>query len=279
MCPAALAGYANWPYPDMRASAWRQSLVETAGSIRRVLAAPGKPREGGHSRAGCPGARGIPAPAAIAPTRRRRAHGGGGVRWPSPPGSPDVLPGRQRDPPSARPGDTQAQPPDRASGQHTRRTQEQSCDDTQGAVAVTGNRIIRGAVALAACTVTAIAAMVSYSDIYHLGRDHGQDERVARLVPLSLAGLIVAACLALLHETRNGRTTPLLPKVMLRLGFTGMAGADTASSARYWLLGAAIGALAGGGVRRNGGDGHDVRAPLPSTPEPSRPGAAHGRAR
>ena len=43
------------------------------------------------------------------------------------------------------------------------------------------------------CAVAAFAAVVSYSHIYGLGRVHGQDGTAARLLPLSVDGLILAA--------------------------------------------------------------------------------------
>ena len=70
---------------------------------------------------------------------------------------------------------------------------------------MTGDRVIRFATAAVVCAVAAFAAVVSYSHIYGLGRDHGQDGTAARLLPLSVDGLILAASLVLLHEARNDR--------------------------------------------------------------------------
>ncbi len=53
--------------------------------------------------------------------------------------------------------------------------------------------------------------MVSYSDIYGLGRVHGQDGTAARMLPLSVDGLILTASLVLLHEARNDRDAPGRP--------------------------------------------------------------------
>jgi hypothetical protein len=73
---------------------------------------------------------------------------------------------------------------------------------------VSGNRVICFATAAVVCAVAAFAAVVSYSHIYGLGRAHGQDGTAARLLPLSVDGLILAALLVLLHEARNGRDAP-----------------------------------------------------------------------
>jgi Protein of unknown function (DUF2637) len=103
---------------------------------------------------------------------------------------------------------------------------------------VSGDRIIRFAMAAVVCAVAAFAAVVSYSHIYGLGRAHGQDGTAARLLPLSVDGLILAASLVLLHEARNGRDAPGLARLMLWLGIA----ANIAYGAGYGLLGAVISA-------------------------------------
>ena len=61
---------------------------------------------------------------------------------------------------------------------------------------MTGDRAIRAAAAAVVTAVAAFAAVVSYSHVYDLGRLHGQSGTAARLLPLSVDGLIVAASLA-----------------------------------------------------------------------------------
>jgi hypothetical protein len=107
---------------------------------------------------------------------------------------------------------------------------------------VTGNRMIRGAAAVALCMTAGFAAVVSYAGTCALGRDHGLDAAAARMLPLTPDALIVAASLVLVHEARNGRAVPALARVMLWLGITAMAGADIASGSRYGLLGVVIAA-------------------------------------
>jgi hypothetical protein len=58
---------------------------------------------------------------------------------------------------------------------------------------VSGDRFIRFATAAVVCAVAGFATVVSYSHIYGLGRAHGQDGTAARLLPLSVDGLILAA--------------------------------------------------------------------------------------
>jgi uncharacterized protein DUF2637 len=141
---------------------------------------------------------------------------------------------------------------------------------------VSGDRVIRFATAAAVCAVAAFAAVVSYSHIYGLGRVHGQDGTAARLLPLSVDGLILAASLVLLHEARNDRDAPGLARFMLWLGIAATIGANIAYGAGYGLLGALISAwpavafigsveIAMQQVRRS-------RAPRPATSVPEVPG-------
>ena len=107
---------------------------------------------------------------------------------------------------------------------------------------MTGDRVIRFTTAAVVCAVAAFAAVVSYSHIYGLGRAHGQDGTAARLLPLSVDGLILAASLVLLHEARNDRDAPGLARLMLWLGIAATIGANIAYGAGYGLLGALISA-------------------------------------
>ena len=101
---------------------------------------------------------------------------------------------------------------------------------------------IRVMTTFAVLVVAGIAAVVSYSHIYGLGRAHGQDGTAARLLPVSVDGLILAASLVLLHEARNGRAAPRLARFMLWLGIGATIGANIAYGAGYGLLGALISA-------------------------------------
>jgi hypothetical protein len=114
--------------------------------------------------------------------------------------------------------------------------------DTTRGEPVSGDRVIHFATAAVVCAVAGFAAVVSYSHIYGLGRAHGQDGMAARLLPLSVDGLILAASLVLLHEARNGRDAPGLARFMLWLGIGATIGANIAYGAGYGLLGAVISA-------------------------------------
>jgi hypothetical protein len=107
---------------------------------------------------------------------------------------------------------------------------------------VTGDRVIRLATAAVVGAVAAFAAVVSYTHIYGLGRARGQDGTAARLLPLSVDGLILAASLVLLHEARNDRDAPQLARFTLWLGIAATIGANLAYGAVSGLLGAVISA-------------------------------------
>jgi hypothetical protein len=102
-----------------------------------------------------------------------------------------------------------------------------------------GDKVIRGLTAAAVLAVAAIAAVVSYSHIFELGRIHGQDGTAARLLPLSVDGLIASASLVMLHAARKGirptREGKLRwvswPRAMLALG----VGATVAANVEYGL--------------------------------------------
>lgn len=92
--------------------------------------------------------------------------------------------------------------------------------------------------------VAAFAAVVSYSHIYDLGRSHGQFGLAARLLPLSVDGLILAASLVLLHQARwdgaERSSVTSLARWMLGLGVAATVGANVAYGAAYGPLGAVL---------------------------------------
>jgi Protein of unknown function (DUF2637) len=107
---------------------------------------------------------------------------------------------------------------------------------------VTGDRALRASAAIVVLAVAAFAAVVSYSHIYDLGSAHGQAGVAARLLPLSVDGLILAASLVMLLEARAARTAPTLARVMLGLGVAATVAANVGFGAADGLIGAAISA-------------------------------------
>jgi hypothetical protein len=103
-----------------------------------------------------------------------------------------------------------------------------------------GDKLIRAATALVVITVALFAAIVSYSHAYDLGRTHGQSGVAARLLPLSIDGLILAGSLILLHEARNQRPGYWLARLALWLGIAATLGANVAYGAAFGPLGALL---------------------------------------
>ncbi len=77
------------------------------------------------------------------------------------------------------------------------------------------DQAIRAATGAVVLAVGGFAGAVSYSHIYDLARQHGQNIIDARLLPLSVDGLIVAASFLILHDARAGRDVPRLGRLML----------------------------------------------------------------
>lgn len=96
---------------------------------------------------------------------------------------------------------------------------------------VDGDTVIRVLAAIVVLAVAAFAAIVSYSHIFELGRHHGQDGTAARLLPLSVDGLIAAASLVMLHAARRKLAVPQLARWMLGLG----VGATVAANVEYGM--------------------------------------------
>jgi hypothetical protein len=105
---------------------------------------------------------------------------------------------------------------------------------------VNGDRLRRGSMWLLASGVAAIAAIVSYSHIYDLGRAHGGSGVAARLLPLSVDMLILVGELMLLHEgdAKGGRF--ILGWVLVWSGILATLGANVTYGAQYGWLGALI---------------------------------------
>lgn len=96
---------------------------------------------------------------------------------------------------------------------------------------IDGDTAIRVLAAFVVLAVAAFAAIVSYSHIFDLGIHHGQSGTAARLLPLSVDGLIASASLVMLHAARRELSVPWLARAMLALG----VGATVAANVGYGL--------------------------------------------
>jgi hypothetical protein len=95
---------------------------------------------------------------------------------------------------------------------------------------------------LAVLAVAVIAAAVSFSHIDALALAHGYTTDTARLLPLSVDGLIVASSLTLLTEARAQRGAPGLARFGLILGITGTLAANVAYGVHFGPVGALVNA-------------------------------------
>jgi Protein of unknown function (DUF2637) len=144
---------------------------------------------------------------------------------------------------------------------------------------VNGGRLLRGAMWVLASGVAAIAAIVSYSHIYDLGRAHGGSGTAARLLPLSVDMLILVGELMLLHEADAKGRRFVLGWVLVWSGILATLAANVTYGAQYGVLGALIWGwpaysfiLAAGGmvavVKRGAGD-HETADGMVSSPVPT----------
>jgi hypothetical protein len=151
--------------------------------------------------------------------------------------------------------------------------------------------------------VAAIAAIVSYSHIYDLGRAHGGSGVSARLLPLSVDMLILVGELMLLHEADAKGKRFALGWVLVWSGILATLAANVTYGAQFGVLGALIWGwpaysfiLAAGGMvaivkrgaARQGTDAvalpsppaaevHPVSAPAPARRMQSRSGRSRSR--
>lgn len=90
------------------------------------------------------------------------------------------------------------------------------------------DRLIRITTALAVMAVAVIAAVISYRHAYELVATHGESGPTARLVPLTVDGLIWAASMVILDANRRHQPVPALAKWSLGVGIVATIGANLA---------------------------------------------------
>lgn len=90
------------------------------------------------------------------------------------------------------------------------------------------DRIIRWSTAFAVLGVAAVAAVASYEHAYDLVRAHGESGWTARMVPLTVDGLIYASSMAMLSAVRSKTKVPALARSLLGLGIVATLAANIA---------------------------------------------------
>jgi hypothetical protein len=107
---------------------------------------------------------------------------------------------------------------------------------------VAADRVIRWSTALAVLGVAAVAAVASYQHAYDLVRAHGESGWTARMVPLTVDGLIYASSMVMLDSARRKTQVPVLARWLLGLGIAATLGANVAHGLGHGLIGAAVAA-------------------------------------
>jgi len=105
---------------------------------------------------------------------------------------------------------------------------------------MTGEKLRRASAWVLASGVAAIAAIVSYSHIYDLGRANGGTAGIARLLPLSVDMLILVGELMLLHEGDAKGRRFVLGWVLVWSGITATMAANVTYGAQFGVVGSII---------------------------------------
>ena len=104
------------------------------------------------------------------------------------------------------------------------------------------DRVIRWSTAFAVLGVAAVAAVASYEHSYDLVRAHGESGWTARMVPLTVDGLIYASSMVMLDSARRGTPVPSLARWLLGLGVAATLAANVAHGLGDGLAGAVVAA-------------------------------------
>lgn len=104
------------------------------------------------------------------------------------------------------------------------------------------DRVIRWSTALAVAGVAVVAAVVSYEHAYALVGAHGESGWTARLIPLTVDGLVYASSMVMLDSARRGVRVPVLARWLLGLGIAATLAANVAHGLGHGVIGAAVGA-------------------------------------
>jgi Protein of unknown function (DUF2637) len=105
-----------------------------------------------------------------------------------------------------------------------------------------GDRVIRWTTAAAVIGAAAVAAVASYEHAYALIQAHGEVGWTARLVPLTVDGLIYASSMVMLDSARRKVRVPALARWLLCLGIIATLAANVAHGQDHGLIGAAVAA-------------------------------------
>lgn len=94
------------------------------------------------------------------------------------------------------------------------------------------------------------AAVVSYEHAYELVRSHGEDCWTARLVPLTVDGLIYASSMVMLQSARQQTKVPALAVWLLALGVLATLAANVVHGLGHGPIGTEVAAWPAAGPGR-----------------------------
>src|ERR1700726_2092510 len=104
------------------------------------------------------------------------------------------------------------------------------------------DRVIRWSTAGVVVGVAAVAAVASYEHAYDLVRMHGESGWTARLVPLTVDGLIYASSMVMLDSARRKTPVPALARWLLGLGIAATLAANVVHGLGHGLAGGVVAA-------------------------------------
>ena len=104
------------------------------------------------------------------------------------------------------------------------------------------DRVIKWTTAGAVLGVAAVAAVASYEHAYDLVRTYGESGWTARMIPLTVDGLIYANSMVMLDSTRRKTPIPALARWLLGLGIAATLAANVYHGLGHGPIGAAVAA-------------------------------------
>jgi hypothetical protein len=107
---------------------------------------------------------------------------------------------------------------------------------------ISADKVIRWTTAGAVLGVAAVAAVASYEHAYGLVRMHGETGWTARMVPLTVDGLIYVSSMVMLDSTRRKTPIPGLARWLLAIGIAATLAGNVAHGLGHGLIGAAVAA-------------------------------------
>jgi Protein of unknown function (DUF2637) len=104
------------------------------------------------------------------------------------------------------------------------------------------DRLIRITTTVVVLGVAIVAAIVSYEHAYALVRAHGEARWTARLVPLTVDGLIYSSSMVMLNSAKRRVSVPPLALWLLALGILATLAANVMHGLGHGPIGAAVAA-------------------------------------